>query len=590
MTPEEARRDGRGLFRRGLRIVGSYVAAHPVPFTLSLVGSTIYSVATVASSVVLGRVTDAVIYPAFRGGVDARTLWLGAGALVGVIVVRAAAIVVRRYFAGMTTYRMQATLRDRVVDRYLEVPLSFHRARPTGELLAHAEADVQAATEVLNPVPFSIAVVMLIAFAVVALVLTDPFLAAVGLLLLPALALLNRVYGRVVEPVASNAQQRMGDVSAVAHESIDGALVVKTLGREDSEVERLDRAAAELQRERVRMGNLRAAFEPAFEAAPNLGVVILLAVGSWRLATGEITLGTLVQFMSLFQLLSFPTRMIGFLLAEIPRAVVGRERLHGVFAEPVKAFPPDAGSDLPSGPLGVSVDAVSFSYDGHEVLRDVSFDVRPNESVALVGPTGSGKSTLAELIVRLADPRSGSISVGGVDIHELAPGRLQAAVSAVFQRGFLFATSIRENIALEAPVSDEELRRAARLAQADGFISELPQGYDTVVGERGVTLSGGQRQRVALARALLRAPRVLILDDATSAVDPTVEAAILDGLRRQLDTTLVVIAYRVSTIALADRVLFLDEGRIAASGTHARLMSYAPYEAMVRAYEAAGTT
>jgi ATP-binding cassette subfamily B protein len=588
MTPRDTRRDGRGLFLRGLRIVGSYVAAHPVPFALSVVGSTVYSIATVLSSVVLGRVTDDVIYPAFRGGVAASQLWLGAGLLVGAIVVRAGAIVVRRYFAGMTTYRMQATLRRRVVDRYLEVPLSFHRARPTGELLAHAEADVQAATEVLNPVPFSIAVIMLIAFAVVALILTDGFLAAVGLLLLPALAVLNRIYGRVVEPVASATQQRMGDVSSVAHESIDGALVVKTLGREESEVERLDRAASRLQHERVHAGNLRADFEPAFEAAPNLGIVVLLAVGSWRLATESITLGTLVQFMSLFQLLSFPTRMIGFLLAEIPRAVVGRERLGGVLAEPVDVLPADEGVDLPDGALSVSADSLSFSHDGNRVLSDLSFDVRPNESIALVGPTGAGKSTLAELLVRLADPDSGSIAIGGVDVRALAPGRLQGAVSAVFQRGFLFATSIRENIALEAPVGDEELRRAARLAQADAFISELPHGYDTIVGERGVTLSGGQRQRVALARALLRRPRVLILDDATSAVDPTVEAAILEGLRRELEATLIVIAYRVSTIMLADRVLFLDGGRIVATGSHNELMAYAPYEEMVRAYEIAG--
>ena len=579
--------EGRGMFRRGLRIVASYVRTHPMPFAVSVVGSTAYSITTVMSAVVLGRVTDEVVYPAFGEGVSERTLWWGAAALVGVVFLRAGSIIVRRYFAGMTTYRMQATLRRRIVDRYLELPLSFHRSRPTGELLAHAEADVQAATDVMNPVPFSIAVIMLVTFAVVSLIMTDPFLAAVGLLILPALGVLNRIYGHVVEPVASAVQQRLGDVSAVAHESIDGALVVKTLGREASEVARLDRRAEELQRERVRMGNVRAAFEPAFEALPNLGIVVLLAVGAWRLSRGAVTVGTLVQFMSLFQLLAFPTRMIGFVLAEIPRAVVGRERLHGVLTEPVDVLPPERGCDLPDGALGLSVDSVRFSYDGHPVLDGISFDVAPNESIALVGSTGSGKSTLAELMVRLADPDSGRISLGGIDLRDLAPGRLQQAVGAVFQRGFLFATTIRENIALEAPVSDAELVRAARLAQADSFIEELPRGYDTVVGERGVTLSGGQRQRIALARALLRRPRVLILDDATSAVDPTVEARILDGLRRELDTTLIVIAYRVSTISLADRVLFLEKGRIAAHGTHRHLMGHARYRAMVLAYEGA---
>jgi ATP-binding cassette subfamily B protein len=578
---------GRGTFVRGIAIVASYVRTHPVPFALSIVGSTVYSVATVWSAEVLGRVTDEIIYPSFRGGVPAPSLWLGVGALLAVILVRAAAIVVRRYFAGMTFYRMQATLRANIVDRYRQLPLAFYRSRPTGELLAHAEADVLAATEVLNPVPFSIAVLLLVVFAVVSLLTTDVALAAIGLLMLPALALLNRLYGRVVEPAARRAQERIGDVSAVAHESIDGALVVKTIGRERSEVERLEARAAQLQEERTRVGRLRASFEPAFEAIPNLGIIVLLGVGSWRLATGTITVGTLVEFMALFQLLSFPMRMIGFVLSEVPRAVVGRERLQGVFREPLEVLPEVGGASVPEGPLGLSVRHVSFAYGGPRVLDDVSFEIGPNESIALVGETGSGKSTLAQLLVRLADPDRGRIRVGGIDVRDLAPGHLQQAVSVVFQRSFLFASSIRENITLEARAGLGEVARAAALAQADGFVRALPQGYDTVVGERGVTLSGGQRQRIALARALLRRPRILILDDATSAVDPTVEAAILKGLRDELATTLIVIAYRISTIELADRVLFLENGRITAQGRHSEMLGRPPYSAMVRANERA---
>ena len=313
----------------------------------------------------------------------------------------------------------------------------------------------------------------------------------------------------------------------------------------------------------------------------------MIAVGAWRVSTGAISLGTLVQFISLFELLAFPLRLIGFVLSDIPRAVVGRQRLEEVFSEPITLPPATEGLSFPQGPLSVSVRAVSFSYEGNRILEDVSMEVAPNESIALVGPTGSGKSTLAHLLVRLADPDFGSVRLGGVDLRHVDAGELRRVAAMVFQESFLFATSVRDNIALEQEISDKEIERAARLAQAHGFIERLPGRYDAVLGERGVTLSGGQRQRLALARALVRRPRLLILDDATSAVDPTVEAAILNGLRSELETTLIVVAYRVSTIALADRVLFLDDGRIVAEGTHRDLLSHPAYLAMVNAYERA---
>ncbi|HEX2267571.1 MAG TPA: ABC transporter ATP-binding protein, partial [Actinomycetota bacterium] len=511
-------------------------------------------------------------------------LW-GVVAIMAVGVIRAAGVISRRYFAGMTGGRMRMTLANGVVDRYQQLPLAYHRSKPTGELVAHAEADVMAAIEVIHPLPWSLAVILLIVFATIALVVTDPFLALIGITVLPGLAFLNRFYSRRVEDPASKAQQRIGDVSSVVHESVDGALMVKTLGREDAEVARLAEKAGALRDERIRMGRLRAAFEPSFEAIPAIGIVILIAVGSWRVSTGAISIGTLVQFVSLFELLAFPMRLIGFLLSEVPRAVVGRERLEEVYREPITLPPPSKRLDLPSGPLSVSVRSVSYSYGANRVLDDVSFDVKPNESVALVGPTGCGKSTLAELLVRLADPDRGSILLGGVDLKDVDPVRLRAAASIVFQETFLFASSVRDNIALELDVSQEEIERAARLAQSHEFIEALPRGYDTVLGERGVTLSGGQRQRLALARALVRNPRLLILDDATSSVDPTVEAAILAGLRRELDTTLFVVAYRVSTISLADRVLFLEGGKVVAEGTHQQLLRHPSYLAMVSAYE-----
>jgi ATP-binding cassette, subfamily B, bacterial len=578
-------KDRSSVLVRGLRILRSYIATHPLPFAVAVTGAAVYAAATIGTTIVLGRITDHVLRPAFEHGVSWVTIAWAAAAIIGVGFIRATGIAVRRYFAGMTGFRMQRTLRTRIVDRYRELPLAFHRAHPTGELIAHAESDVDAATEVLNPLPWSTAVVLLMVFAAIELVLTDPFLAVIGISVLPGLAVMNRFYTRRVEGPAARIQERIGEVSSVAHESIDGALVVKTLGREEQEVQRLAQKAEHLRQERVALGLNRATFEPALDALPNIGIILVLLVGSWRVSRGAITVGDLVQIVALFQLVAFPLRLIGYVLSDLPRSVVSRERLEEVFQERTTLPAPTQTFHLPPGPIGVSVRDVSYSYQGNPVLEHLSFDVDPNETVAVVGPTGVGKSTLVQLLVRLDDPDRGAIELMGVDLRHLATEDLRTSAAIVLQESFLFATSVRENLILDRDVSEEEMHRAAAIAQAHAFITALPNGYDTVLGERGVTLSGGQRQRIALARALLGRPRLLILDDATSSVDATVEAAILEGLRRELHTTLIVVAYRVSTIGLTDRVLFLDEGRIVAQGTHESLLSHPAYEAMVRAYE-----
>lgn len=583
---EQDRIDARGLFGRGMRLVISYIRAHPRPFFISVSGAFLFAVASIAVTIALGRVTDRVLRPAFGGGVSAGTTWLAVGAVMGIAVLRATGIGVRRYYSGVLGSAVEATLRDRVSDRYRDLSLTYHRRTPTGELLAHMEADVEAAVDVLYPVPFAIGVMFLVLFSMVSLLMTDLFLAAVGLLVIPALGYMNRSFAVRMQGPARRAQERIGEVSAVAHESIDGALVVKALGREKAEVERLHVKAEQLRAERVAAGFVRAGFEPALEALPSLAVILILAIGAWRLSTGAVTLGTLVQVVTLFGLLAWPMRFVGWILSELPRAVVGHGRIVEVLDQPVTVELSAQPVSLPGEPLDVRAQAVSYEFEGLRALDEVTFHVRANETVAIVGSTGGGKSTLAQLLVRLDDPTAGEILLGGVNLRHVDPVSLRREVSLVFQESFLFANTVAENIALDSDAGRDEIERAATVAQADRFIRELPDGFDTVLGERGHTLSGGERQRVALARALVRKPRVLILDDATSAVDPSIEAEILAGLREEIQTTLIVVAYRLSTIRLADRVLFLERGGLRATGSHEELMANEPgYAAMVHAYE-----
>jgi ATP-binding cassette, subfamily B, bacterial len=574
------------IMRRGARLLWYSVRAQWRPFALAIVGAALFSLMAVGGTVVLGRVTDDVLAPAFDGGVDQSAVVLGAAALVAASALRMVGVVLRRYFGQMAQRRMQVLWFKRVTDRYLDVPLRWFDEHPTGELLAHADADCERATMAMQPLPFSLGVVLLIGVSMILLATVDPVLLAVAIALFPGLALLNNAYTKRVELPAAAAQARVGDVSSVAHESFEGALLVKTLGLEAREVERMRVRAEDLRRERLVVGRLRAGFEPGLDALPNLGTIALLWLGAWRVSTGAITTGQLVQAMALFAILGFPFRIVGFLLEELPRAVVAHDRITGVLAAPVRHEPTQP-SPLPSGPLAVELHEVRFGHDDTgPVLDGLTAHVAPGEVVALVGSTGAGKSTLCTLLVRLMDPDAGDIRLGGVGLTTADPEDLHQAAALVFQESFLFADTVRENLAMGSGATDDELWAALDIARARAFVERLPRQLDEVIGERGVTLSGGQRQRIALARALLRRPRLLLLDDATSAVDATVERAILDRLRDGVAATTIVVAHRVSTIALADRVLLLDGGRIAAAGTHQELLAVPAYAALVRAYEA----
>lgn len=577
----------------GLRLLRRYVRRQPLVFSISVVGAVLYAGAVVGSTIVLGRVTNIVLVPTFETGRVATStiVWSGV-ALLAVGLLRASSVMFRRYMAAMLTFRSQRDWRQMLTDTYLEVPLAHHRERSTGEMLAHADADIVAATEVTNPFPFSIGVFAMTVFAVISLAFVDWQLMLIALLLFPGLAVINRMYTVRASGPLGIVQRRVGDVSSIAHESFDGELAVKTMGLERREVDRMAVAADRLRVARIDLGRIRGRFEPMMESLPNLGIVLLLLIGSWQVSIGRLNTGQVVQAAALFGLLAFPMRIFGFFLQELPRAAVVSRRLDVVVAaERESAGGPLRVDDLPAGPLSVEFDHVTFGYgDDPPVLRDLSLEVPAGTVVALVGATGSGKSTLCELLPRLVDPDGGVVRLGGVDVRDLDPATVRSLVALVFQETFLFADSIRENVELDAEIDEATLHAAANVANATGFVERLPQGWDTVIGERGVTLSGGQRQRLALTRALLRQPRVLVLDDATSAVDPVVEASILERLRSTVEMTTLIVAHRISTIELADRVAFLEGGRIVATGSHVDLLATSSaYAHLVQAYGAVGS-
>lgn len=574
-------------------------------FAFGGLGTVVFAGATVASSFVLGWVTDSVLYPAIESGEAATATVVGAGlAVMGISILRAGGITGRRLGAYAAQYRLQARDRTDVTNKYLELPIEWHRRHPTGQLLSNVNADVEAAAFVAAPLPMALGVVLMLVATAVLLVLTDPFLALIGFAAGPLIALANYFYRRRMQQAAATAQRVRAEVAEIAHESFDAALVVKTLGREDVEVGRFG-ARSDLLRDRmVDVGRLRAVFDPVVEALPNLAVLAVLAVGSWRVDQGFLSAGDLVTFAFLFRQVALPMRVFGWLLGELPRSVVGWNRIETVLSTSDRVeyggtllggnggaaanaenasylYPETSVADLAAG----VVDAVVGEESERRGVEGVTLEVAPGRTVAIVGPTGSGKTTIAHLLVRLFDPDRGAISLDGSGLIDIERGALADSAALVFQEPFLFDDTVRANITLGHGYDESEVIRAAKLAQADGFISEMRDGYETQVGERGAALSGGQRQRVALARALIREPRLLVLDDATSAVDPSVESAILEGLA-ELDTTVVIVAYRHSSIVLSDEVIFVEDGRVTGRGRHDELYGRLPsYTSLIDAYE-----
>ena len=573
----------------GFRVLGVAIRREPWVFALSTAGSVLFGALTVADAWVLGWATDHVVLPAFATHTTTTGGLVAILALfVGVAILRAVGIVARRLGAGVMQYRMQAAYRREVTRQYLTLPIAWHHRHPTGELLSNANSDVEAAWAPIAPLPMAVGTLAMMVIAVVQMLLTDLSMAVLGLLVFPLVMLVNVVFQRLSSPVFTRIQALRAELSEIAHESFDGAMVVKTLGREGEETDRFAAKAHQLREEGIRAGRIRAAFDPLLEGIPNFGVLLVLGVGVWRVRSGSAGPGDVVTVAYLLTIVAFPIRSIGWMLGEFPRSVVGFQRVSRVLAEVSDTTYGE--TRLAPSPRGAAleVDGLAYTYDPDQrLLEGLDFSVGPGRTVAVVGPTASGKSTLTSLVTRLVDPVHGAIRIDGHDLRTLAHGELAAHVALVPQSAFLFDDTVRGNVTLGADVPDEEVWEALRTAQADGFVAALPHGLDSRLGERGTTLSGGQRQRLSLARALVRRPRLLVLDDATSAVDPEVEARILSAMRRRGgDSTLLLIAYRKATIALADEVLFLHEGRIADRGTHAELLERNPgYARLINAYE-----
>lgn len=604
MATEQITTDDVALLGNGRHLIGRQLGRAVREFTFGGVGTTLFAGMTILSSFVLGWITDDILIPAVDAGDVATTALVGsAAAIIGVATLRGLGITMRRMGAYYAQHRLQYRDRIEVTDRYLDLPVEWHRRHPTGQLLSNANEDVEAASFIAAPLPMAFGVILMLIGTAVILIVTDPFLALIGFLVGPALFVVNVVFQRRMRAVAAQAQTLRAEVADIAHESFDAALVVKTLGRENDEVGRFGERSDELRDRMVEVGKLRAGFDPIIEALPNIGILAVLLVGAWRVDQGLLTPGDLVMFAYLFRLVALPMRVFGWLLGELPRSVVGLYRVEAVLKEDERVLYGSANPRTDGG-AGATADSIAYRYPESEYqdlgatttraigdagdtrgIESVTLDVSPGKTVALVGPTGSGKSTVAHLLVRLFDPDTGRISLDGHTLVDLERESLAQSVSIVFQETFLFNDTVYNNITLDEKFDDDRVVEAAKLARAHEFITKLEKGYATVVGERGAALSGGQRQRVAIARALVRGPRLLVLDDATSAVDPAVESAILDGLR-QLDTTVVIVAYRRSSIVLADEVIYVEDGRVIDRGTHQKLyVSLPAYRGLIDAYE-----
>ena len=545
------------------------------PYRASLIVSSVLAILSQLAGVLVPVLTGAVINE-IDGDADTRILVLEIAVIVALGLVRGALMYGRRIISGRQALGVEYDLRDELYSHFLRLSFGFYDRSQTGQLMSRATIDLQAVRFFLGyGLIFFAQHVMTIVVVTAVLFVYSWKLAFVALAITPIIAGVAYRYSRVSQPVLRDVQQKLADVSTVAEESITGVHVVKSFAQESSREERFGDAADTVFERTLAANRQRALYVPLLTFLPLVAQALVLLAAGRMVVSGSLSLGAFFTFNLLLAMLVMPLRMLGMWIGQAQRAIAAGKRIFEILDEPEEVSDRPDAARLAPGPGHVVFEGVSFGYDpDRHVLEDVSLDVPAGRTIALIGPTGSGKTTLAALVPRFYDATAGRVLVDGVDVRDLARRSLRREIGVIAQDPFLFSASIRDNIALgmsDAP--HEAVEAAARAAEAHDFILELPRGYDTIVGERGITLSGGQRQRIAIARALLIDPRILILDDATASVDATTEARIRTGLREVMrGRTTIIIAHRLSTIALADEVVVLDHGRITARGTQAELL------------------
>jgi ABC-type multidrug transport system fused ATPase/permease subunit len=549
------------------------------PYRWSLVVSVVLAVGSQAAAVAIAFLTGDALQSAVTSS-DRSGLWTIALAVLAVGLARALFMGGRRFLSGRQALGVEYDMRDAVYAKLLRLSFRFYDRHQTGQLMSRATVDLQSVRFFLGyGLIFFFQHVITIAGVTIVMFLVEWRLALAATAFTPVLVVLAYRYSSVSHPVLRDVQQKMADVATVAEENIVGVHVVKSFAQERNESAKFAERTESVFQRSMDANRQRAIYVPLLSFLPLVAQATVLLFGGRMVANGDLGLDAFFAFNVLALMLVMPLRMLGMWIGQAQRATASGERIFEVIDEPEEVSDPPGALDLPAGDGHVVFERASFGYDrDRPVLEDIDLEIEPGRTIALIGHTGSGKTTLASLVPRFYDVTGGRLVIDGADVRDVRLASLRRSIGIVAQDPFLFSASVRENIAFGAPdATDADVVRAARLAQAHEFIEELDDGYDTVIGERGITLSGGQRQRIAIARALILDPRILILDDATASVDATTEARIRLGLREAMKgRTTLIVAHRLSTIALADELVVLDRGRIVARGTQAELLESSP--------------